>query len=126
MFYIINIFKNLREHKYLVWKQVFRAESPIQQDFPFTTLPFIVSLPSSSSSILDLRIESHPMGSSRGHTLMEVGPDGVAVITIVNPPVNSLSFDGTITIPTLKISISFRINFVNDLSKYKLNCVDRI
>ncbi|KAH1243613.1 Glyoxysomal fatty acid beta-oxidation multifunctional protein MFP-a [Glycine max] len=33
------------------------------------------------------------MGSSRGHTLMEVGPDGVAVITIVNPPVNSLSFD---------------------------------
>ncbi|KAK7264651.1 hypothetical protein RJT34_32260 [Clitoria ternatea] len=33
------------------------------------------------------------MGSSRGHTLMEVGPDGVALITIVNPPVNSLSFD---------------------------------
>ncbi|CAJ1940990.1 unnamed protein product [Sphenostylis stenocarpa] len=32
---------------------------------------------------------------SRGHTLMEVGPDGVAVITIVNPPVNSLSYDGT-------------------------------
>ncbi|KAK8470888.1 hypothetical protein PHAVU_003G096500 [Phaseolus vulgaris] len=30
---------------------------------------------------------------SRGHTLMEVGPDGVAVITIVNPPVNSLSYD---------------------------------
>ncbi|KAG4378378.1 hypothetical protein GLYMA_17G027700v4 [Glycine max] len=31
---------------------------------------------------------------SRGHTLLEVGPDdGVAVITIVNPPVNSLSFD---------------------------------
>jgi len=25
---------------------------------------------------------------------MEVGPDGVAVITIVNPPVNSLSYDG--------------------------------
>jgi len=25
---------------------------------------------------------------------MEVGSDGVAVITIVNPPVNSLSFDG--------------------------------
>ncbi|KAK7387916.1 hypothetical protein VNO78_22714 [Psophocarpus tetragonolobus] len=28
----------------------------------------------------------------RGHTVMEVGPDGVALITIVNPPVNSLSY----------------------------------
>ncbi|KAL2339019.1 hypothetical protein Fmac_013465 [Flemingia macrophylla] len=28
-----------------------------------------------------------------GHTLMEVGRDGVAIITIVNPPVNSLSID---------------------------------
>ncbi|XP_020226302.1 peroxisomal fatty acid beta-oxidation multifunctional protein MFP2 [Cajanus cajan] len=28
-----------------------------------------------------------------GHTLIEVGRDGVAIITIVNPPVNSLSFD---------------------------------
>ncbi|CAL0330649.1 unnamed protein product [Lupinus luteus] len=26
-------------------------------------------------------------------TVMEVGPDGVAIITIINPPVNSLSFD---------------------------------
>ncbi|KAK9933812.1 hypothetical protein M0R45_020987 [Rubus argutus] len=34
------------------------------------------------------------MGSSaKGRTLLEVGADGVAVITIVNPPVNSLSFD---------------------------------
>jgi len=43
-------------------------------------------------------LESQTSGStmgSRGHTLMEVGPDGVAVITIVNPPVNSLSYDGT-------------------------------
>lgn len=33
------------------------------------------------------------MGS--GRTEMEVGADGVAVITIVNPPVNALSLDGT-------------------------------
>ncbi|KAF1887213.1 hypothetical protein Lal_00040813 [Lupinus albus] len=35
------------------------------------------------------------MGRSRvkGSTVMEVGPDGVAIITIINPPVNSLSFD---------------------------------
>ncbi|KAK7363563.1 hypothetical protein VNO77_05709 [Canavalia gladiata] len=29
----------------------------------------------------------------KGHTVIDVGPDGVAIITIVNPPVNSLSFD---------------------------------
>ncbi|KAL9284962.1 hypothetical protein ACSQ67_024678 [Phaseolus vulgaris] len=34
------------------------------------------------------------MGRGGGHTRMEVGSDGVAVITIVNPPVNSLSFEG--------------------------------
>ncbi|KAK2358291.1 peroxisomal fatty acid beta-oxidation multifunctional protein MFP2 [Trifolium repens] len=33
------------------------------------------------------------MGSSKGHTVMDVGADGVAIITIINPPVNSLSFD---------------------------------
>ncbi|KAK9084259.1 hypothetical protein Scep_030730 [Stephania cephalantha] len=35
------------------------------------------------------------MGSSdnKGRTVMEVGADGVALITIINPPVNSLSFD---------------------------------
>jgi hypothetical protein len=31
----------------------------------------------------------------KGRTEMEVGADGVAVITICNPPVNSLSIDGT-------------------------------
>ncbi|XP_057417250.1 peroxisomal fatty acid beta-oxidation multifunctional protein MFP2 [Lotus japonicus] len=31
--------------------------------------------------------------ATKGRTLMEVGPDGVAIITIINPPVNSLSFD---------------------------------
>ncbi|KEH37224.1 putative 3-hydroxyacyl-CoA dehydrogenase, Hydro-lyase, Isomerase [Medicago truncatula] len=30
---------------------------------------------------------------AKGHTVLEVGADGVAIITIVNPPVNSLSFD---------------------------------
>ncbi|KAK2394935.1 peroxisomal fatty acid beta-oxidation multifunctional protein MFP2 [Trifolium repens] len=29
----------------------------------------------------------------KGRTVLEVGADGVAIITIVNPPVNSLSFD---------------------------------
>ncbi|XP_039020728.1 peroxisomal fatty acid beta-oxidation multifunctional protein MFP2-like [Hibiscus syriacus] len=34
------------------------------------------------------------MGSkNKGRTMIEVGADGVAVITIINPPVNSLSFD---------------------------------
>ncbi|CAA7017110.1 unnamed protein product [Microthlaspi erraticum] len=34
------------------------------------------------------------MGSrTKGKTTMEVGGDGVAVITLINPPVNSLSFD---------------------------------
>ncbi|KAI8002788.1 hypothetical protein LOK49_LG08G03231 [Camellia lanceoleosa] len=34
------------------------------------------------------------MGSNpKGRTMMEVGADGVAVITIINPPVNSLSLD---------------------------------
>ncbi|KAK0607937.1 hypothetical protein LWI29_022953 [Acer saccharum] len=30
---------------------------------------------------------------SKGRTTLEVGADGVAIITIINPPVNSLSFD---------------------------------
>ncbi|THG03548.1 hypothetical protein TEA_012206 [Camellia sinensis var. sinensis] len=42
------------------------------------------------------------MGSNnnnrRGRTVMEVGADGVAIITIINPPVNSLSLDGTLFI----------------------------
>ncbi|XP_027916315.1 peroxisomal fatty acid beta-oxidation multifunctional protein MFP2-like [Vigna unguiculata] len=45
---------------------------------------------------------------SKGHTLMEVGPDGVAVITIVNPPVNSLSYD---------VLRSFKQNFDEALSR---------
>lgn len=34
------------------------------------------------------------MGRKKGRTMVEVGADGVAVITIINPPVNSLSLDG--------------------------------
>ncbi|KAJ6430895.1 hypothetical protein OIU84_018410 [Salix udensis] len=30
---------------------------------------------------------------TKGRTTIEVGADGVALITIINPPVNSLSFD---------------------------------
>lgn len=33
---------------------------------------------------------------------MEVGADGVAIITIINPPVNSLSFDGIVSISLLR------------------------
>ncbi|MCI52323.1 glyoxysomal fatty acid beta-oxidation MFP-A protein, partial [Trifolium medium] len=40
-----------------------------------------------------------------GRTVLEVGADGVAIITIVNPPVNSLSFDGTITLLTFFIDL---------------------
>lgn len=36
------------------------------------------------------------MSSSAGRTTLDVGADGVAIITIINPPVNSLSFDGMI------------------------------
>ncbi|KAI4372492.1 hypothetical protein MLD38_010714 [Melastoma candidum] len=32
-------------------------------------------------------------GANKGRTTIEVGSDGVALITIINPPVNSLSFD---------------------------------
>nr|GMD63625.1 glyoxysomal fatty acid beta-oxidation multifunctional protein MFP-A [Ipomoea batatas] len=32
--------------------------------------------------------------AARGRTTLEVGADGVAIITIINPPVNSLSIDG--------------------------------
>ncbi|XP_011071437.1 glyoxysomal fatty acid beta-oxidation multifunctional protein MFP-a [Sesamum indicum] len=33
------------------------------------------------------------MNSAKGRTTLDVGADGVAIITIINPPVNSLSFD---------------------------------
>lgn len=34
----------------------------------------------------------------KGRTTIDVGADGVAVITIINPPVNSLSLDGTFSL----------------------------
>lgn len=34
--------------------------------------------------------------AARGRTTLEVGADGVAIITIINPPVNSLSIDGMV------------------------------
>ncbi|XP_077218571.1 glyoxysomal fatty acid beta-oxidation multifunctional protein MFP-a-like [Tasmannia lanceolata] len=49
------------------------------------------------------------MGSStKGRTDMEVGADGVALITITNPPVNSLSFD---------VLYSFKENFEQALRR---------
>ncbi|KAL0323451.1 UNVERIFIED_CONTAM: Glyoxysomal fatty acid beta-oxidation multifunctional protein MFP-a [Sesamum angustifolium] len=33
------------------------------------------------------------MNSTKGRTTLDVGADGVAIVTIINPPVNSLSFD---------------------------------
>jgi hypothetical protein len=35
------------------------------------------------------------VSGAEGRTFMEVGADGVALITFINPPINSLSFDGT-------------------------------
>lgn len=34
--------------------------------------------------------------NTKGRTTIDVGADGVAVITIINPPVNSLALDGTL------------------------------
>jgi hypothetical protein len=45
----------------------------------------------------------------KGRTVLEVGADGVAIITIVNPPVNSLSFDGTIHFLTFFIDLILEI-----------------
>jgi hypothetical protein len=48
------------------------------------------------------------MGSAaKGRTVMEVGADGVALITIIHPPVNALSFDGTFSITPLPRSFPF-------------------
>ena len=38
--------------------------------------------------------ETAKMEKKMARTEMEVGADGVAVITIINPPINCLSFDG--------------------------------
>lgn len=38
---------------------------------------------------------------TKGTTTIEVGADGVALITLVNPPVNALSSDGIVTLSFL-------------------------
>ena len=48
-------------------------------------------------STREIRNRARRMASrTKGKTTMEVGGDGVAVITLINPPVDSLSFDGTL------------------------------
>jgi hypothetical protein len=63
-------------------------------------------------SILQKKIiitESMDTNGEKGRTVLEVGADGVAIITIVNPPVNSLSFDGTIHLLTFFIDLILEI-----------------
>ena len=45
--------------------------------------------------------------AAKGRTELDVGADGVAVITIYNPPVNSLSIDGMVLRPTSLSQICF-------------------
>nr|TKW07002.1 hypothetical protein SEVIR_7G278632v2 [Setaria viridis] len=48
----------------------------------------------------ELQVSNHSQGNNgsqemgKGRTEMEIGDDGVAVITVVNPPVNALSIQG--------------------------------
>jgi hypothetical protein len=43
---------------------------------------------------------------------MEVGGDGVAVITIDNAPVNSLAIPGDFSFPFISFSLSFSLSFL--------------
>lgn len=62
------------------------------------------------------------MGSNaKGRTVMEVGADGVAVITIINPPVNSLSFDGTLFFKFFYIRSYFLLDFARTHLSLKLD-----
>ena len=45
--------------------------------------------------------------AAKGRTELDVGADGVAVITIYNPPVNSLSIDGMVLLSTPSSKICF-------------------
>lgn len=65
---------------------------PIHHSHNTSTIIFLFSEKNSKIE----HAEGKKMSSSKGRTTIDVGPDGVAVITIINPPVNSLSFDGTI------------------------------
>jgi hypothetical protein len=52
--------------------------------------------------------------AAKGRTEMEVGADGVAVITICNPPVNSLSIDGTRYLLSLVVCL---LSFVSGIGE---------
>lgn len=60
----------------------------------------------------------------KGNSTIEVGADGVAVITIVNPPVNSLSIDGnpasSIPMFARDLSLVFAINLFSRIEFLKL------
>jgi hypothetical protein len=49
--------------------------------------------------------------AAKGRTELDVGADGVAVITIYNPPVNSLSIDGMVLRSTPSSQICFLLYF---------------
>lgn len=49
---------------------------------------------------------------ARGKTEMEVGSDGVAVITIINPPVNSLSIDGNVVFSDSQFCLNLRLMII--------------
>ena len=49
--------------------------------------------------------------AAKGRTELDVGADGVAVITINNPPVNSLPFDGMVLRSTPSSQIYFLLYF---------------
>jgi hypothetical protein len=49
--------------------------------------------------------------AAKGRTELDVGVDGVAVITIDNPPVNSLPFDGMLLRSDLSLVECICIDF---------------
>uniref|UniRef100_A0A2P2KUQ4 Glyoxysomal fatty acid beta-oxidation multifunctional protein MFP-a-like n=1 Tax=Rhizophora mucronata TaxID=61149 RepID=A0A2P2KUQ4_RHIMU len=62
----------------------------------------------------------------KGRTTIEVGADGVALITIINPPVNSLSVDGTrffsfLSLISERLDLIFRLCFQRTCFVLNLN-----
>ena len=62
---------------------------------------------------------------TKGRTTIEVGADGVALITIINPPVNSLSFDGITRslffFVRIKLDFVYLVRFMWTLLMFKLD-----
>jgi hypothetical protein len=66
---------------------------------------------------------------TKGRTTIEVGADGVALITIINPPVNSLSFDGItrsssfffLYLVRIKLDLVYLVRFMWTLLIFKLD-----